>query len=66
MIKETKFYDDGISDSHIVEEYDYEEHLRELEYWLKRVLFIPIITFGLFLFIPFFDFFKFYKKSPNT
>jgi hypothetical protein len=36
MINEPQFYDDNISDSHILEEYDYDEHLRELEYWIQK------------------------------
>ena len=36
MIDEPQFYDDNISDSHILEEYDYEEHLREIEYWIQE------------------------------
>lgn len=36
MINEPQFYDDNISDSHIIEEYDYDEHLREIEYWTQK------------------------------
>jgi hypothetical protein len=36
MINEPQFYDDGISDSHIIEEYEYDEYLREIEFWIKE------------------------------
>ena len=36
MYKEPQFFDDGISDSHIIEGYDYEKYLREVEYWIEK------------------------------
>lgn len=37
MINEPQFFDDGISDSHIIEEYDYDEYLREIRFfWIKE------------------------------
>jgi hypothetical protein len=36
MINETEFYNDNISDSHIIEEYDYDKYLREVEYWIEK------------------------------
>lgn len=47
MYKEPQFFDDGISDSHIIEEYMYKCHLAENQYYKThkpRVSFKTLLT----------------------